>query len=325
MGEVPESPTDARSLAASLCPHLTDQCAADHGGYLGPIEWFKTDWQRGGAATGRSTWRDADHGDDDRGCAVVVKLPVVQRELNWLRRLQGCSVVPRVFAGGSELNGYDLAWVVMEHFPHGPLGQHWDDGVVHRCAEAIARFHQATADHPLTDAGRVEDWHALMERGVEAIHTSHPQGDSDWAHALKRLAKRLDDYVAEWRDRPINTWIHGDAHLANAMTRTGADDADVCLIDLAEVRPGHWVEDAVYFERQLWSHPERVRATKPVRAVTRARKALGLPTAPGDARLAMLRRVLLAGTAPAFLRSEGHPAHLHACLQWLRTGMSQLK
>ncbi len=72
--------SDARSLAASLVPVVEQACE----GRLSEITWFKADWQRGGAATGFARFDD---GTTD-GCAVVVKLPVVPRELIWTRRLQ---------------------------------------------------------------------------------------------------------------------------------------------------------------------------------------------------------------------------------------------
>ena len=72
-GDLPQP--SARSLGASLAPVLTEAC----GGHLGEITWFKADWQRGGAATGTATLRLPDGGE----APVVVKLPVVQRELLW--------------------------------------------------------------------------------------------------------------------------------------------------------------------------------------------------------------------------------------------------
>ena len=46
---------------------------------------------------------------------------------------------------------------------------------------------------------------------------------------------------------------------------------------------------------------------------------------PADTRLAMIRRGLLAATAPKFIRSEGHPRHLEACLKWLEAANVDLK
>ena len=42
-------------------------------------------------------------------------------------------------------------------------------------------------------------------------------------------------------------------------------------------------------------------------------------------RLAMIRRALLAGTAPRYLKTEGHPKHLQACLDWLERALVELK
>ena len=38
-----------------------------------------------------------------------------------------------------------------------------------------------------------------------------------------------------------------------------------------------------------------------------------------------VRRALLAGTAPHFIKSEGHPLHLQACLGWAETALAKLK
>ena len=109
------------------------------------------------------------------------------------------------------------------------------------------------------------------------------------------------------------------------MSRHSIEDGPGCLIDLAEVRAGHWIEDAGYLERQLWARPERLKRHKPVRLVAAARKRLGLPVSADDARLATIRRLLLAASAPKFLRSEGHPKHLEACLSRLERGLTELR
>lgn len=109
---------NARELpfGASLEPFLRDACE----NRLSTVNWFRTDWQRGGALTGYATYRD-DAGKDQN---VVVKLPVGPTERRWLARLGRTSngVVPRVWATGQSLGEYDMAWVVMEQLPHGPLG-----------------------------------------------------------------------------------------------------------------------------------------------------------------------------------------------------------
>lgn len=60
-----------------------------------------------------------------------------------------------------------------------------------------------------------------------------------------------------WESRPRDTWCHGDLHPGNAMRRDlGNGQRGRCvLLDLAFVHPGHWVEDAVYIERQFWARP----------------------------------------------------------------------
>ena len=105
---------DTHDLAVSLAPVLQQQCQ----GRLGAIEWFRAPWQRGGAATGFSTWEM----DDGRRVGVLVKLPVGPVEYRWTAALGAVPEgkwaseeclrfpTPRVLACGQELNGYDLAW-----------------------------------------------------------------------------------------------------------------------------------------------------------------------------------------------------------------------
>lgn len=311
---------NVQSLASSLAPHLQNACQ----NRLSAITWFRTDWQRGGAATGRATYTD-EHGHEH---AVIVKIPVGDRELTWTRRLQSDDsdlIVPRLFAGDDHLNGYDFGWLVIERLPFGPLGASWHEGHIARIAEAIARFHHAAHPYPIDREPRVEDWHELLEGVRRNLKDNAIDRKQQWTQAVKTLQQKLDALVSEWRARPVDDWVHGDLHIANAMSRVAIEHGPVCLIDLAEVRPGHWIEDAIYLERQFWAVPERIKETKPVRAVADARRALNLPVDSEYPRLAMIRRALLASTAPRFLRSEGDPRYLAACLDRLESSLSQLK
>jgi len=314
---------DAQSLAAGLAPLLVEQCE----GRLSNITWFKADWQRGGAATATATYIN----DQDQAEPVVLKLPVVQRELLWTQRLQPpdgeCDppVVPRLFASGATIGGYDLAWIVIERFDHGPLGLKWADDHIPRIADAVARFYKAAGQFSRNGQARREHWPALIDQAIKSLGENAIDEKQRWKKALKQTKKQLDSIVEQWRARPITDWLHGDLHIANAMSRVGMNDGEVALIDLAEVRPGHWVEDAVYLERLLWARPERMNHYKPVKAIAQARKDHGLPVDEHYPRLAMIRRALLAATAPTYIKSEGNPAHLAACLNWLETALRELK
>ncbi len=316
--------SDSRTLAASLAPLVANACD----GRLGEVTWFRTDWQRGGAATGKSTYALG-----DGSCATaVLKFPVVQRELQWTRQLQspdGVSAaewpVPRLFACGESIGGYDLAWIVIEHLPHGPLGLHWHDDHVARIADAVARFHAAAERFEVDQPPKTEQWQDMLAAASESVKVNHIHHQQRWSAALKTMRHRIGALLAEWGARDTKHWLHGDVHLANAMSREAIDRGPVCLIDLAEVHAGHWVEDAVYLERQLWGRPERMQTHKPVKAIAAARKKLHLPVETDYPRLAMIRRALLAATAPTFLKSEGHPAYLDACLAWLEIAVNELK
>ena len=315
------SPDAALSLAASLAPVLSDACD----GRLGQISWFKTDWQRGGAATGEATYQT----NDGTAVSVVVKLPVVLRELIWTKRLQNGNMdgspIPRLYESGETLAEYDLAWIVIEKFPHGPLGLHWHDQHIPRIAHAVAEFHKAAAEHTVNQPPRIEQWHQLISEAAESVEHNISDQKRAWVSSLKDIQEHLPAWVTEWRARPVNQWLHGDVHLANAMSRDGLDSGSVSLIDLAEVHAGHWVEDAIYLERQLWARPDRLKTHKPVKEIAAARKSLGLPVESEYPRLAMIRRVLLAATAPKFIRTEGNPKHLEACLEWMQRGLKELK
>ena len=289
-------------------------------GRLGEIRWFRTDWQRSGAATGRARWTEPTGEQVD----VVIKLPVSEREYRWLGRLQNADPplpVPRLVASGDVLGGYDLAWVVIEHLPFGPLGTHWEDDHILRMTDAVARFQAAAAGHPIDRKSREEDWEGLLKRSREAVRGQKISQATRWRKILKSVARHLDAMVEEWRSRAPIAWIHGDLHLANGMVRDEEGTGPVVLIDLAEVRPGHWVEDAVYLERLHWARPERLKGRSPVRLLAAARRRLGLEVDEDHARLADLRRILLAACAPAFLRTEGVPAYLDAALDHLERGL----
>jgi hypothetical protein len=291
---------------------------------LGEIVWFRADWQLGGAATGNASWRR----DDGTECQSVVKIPVGRREVTWTRRLQNGlvddGVVPRLYAWGETIEGYDLAWIVIERFEHGPLGMHWHEHHIERIADAAARFHAAASAYEIDEPPRSEPWEALVEDAQRSIRTNRLPEQDRWIKAVKALRGRLHATAGEWSARPITDWLHGDLHVANAMSRHSLEHGAVSLIDLAEVRPGHWIEDAIYLERQCWARPERLEPLRPVRAVAEARRRLGLPVGDGYQRLATIRRALLAATAPRFLRTEGHPRHLAACLEWLERSLSEL-
>ena len=310
-------------LADTLLPHLYRACE----GHLKDVHWFRTDWQRGGAATGRATWQ----GKDGESHDVMVKFPIRARELLWTRRLQlpgddQQPVVPHLYASGSSLESYDLAWLVIEWLPFGPLGKRWHVDHVSRTIEAATRFHQeADAFVVEKEKARVEDWNALCEHSVRGIRRNHITEEALWLSLLDRLRDNLPPMVDRWRERDADHWIHGDLHLANAMSRVAAASGDVTLIDLAEVRPGHWVEDAVFLERRLWASPERLEATRPVHTMAKARMARGLPTEKDCEPLADIRRALMAATTPAFMKTEGHPRFLTACRKQLAAALDRLQ
>ncbi len=310
---------DAQSLASSLAPVLIECC----GQRLKNIRWFRADWQRGGAATGRAVYTDGTGAAHD----AIIKIPVGHTEWIWTQRLQSSApenVAPRLYAGDNHLAGYDLAWIVIEALPHGPLGAKWSETSIPRIADAAARFYVAARAFEVDRPPKKEDWVHLLHQSRDSVQTNPIPERQRWMTALRTLQHRLPKLEAHWTARAVTGWLHGDLHPANAMCRDAGDAAPVTLIDLAEIHPGHWIEDAIYLERLHWNRPERIQTHKPVREIARAMRAHGLDAGEGYQQLAAVRRAMLAATAPRFMKTEGSPAHLHACLERLEASLHEL-
>ncbi len=327
-------------FGAALEPVLREECA----GRLSGVSWFRTDWQRGGALTGYAAYTHEDGTQDE----VVVKLPVPPRERSWLVRLSengsaasearskktsaapgplpgAGGVTPRVFAHGEALNGYDLAWVVMEKLPHGPLGVAWEGREFDLLVEAAGRFYAAADATPLPEGAKPEprDWDDLLRRAREKVKAKDWPNGQAWKQALKKSGKQLDRWAEAWEARPVTGWCHGDLHLGNAMSRHAAElaeqeDTDAVLLDLANVRPGHWLEDAVYAEHLYWSRRDRLGGRKLVSLVAKARKTHGLSVGDDWSPLAETHRRLVAMASPVTIAQHGGgTAYLDAALALL--------
>jgi len=320
-----------------FAPLLREAC----GGRLSSIGWFRADWQRGGAKTGRAWW-DLSHADGEeetgepRRVEVVVKIPVGPVEFAWNARMQPeegdpHGITAKTYASSMSIGGYDLAWIVMERFPAGPLFGLKRKDAMKLTADAAARFYHRASRYGIDREKRVEDWPLLLERARDACRNEALPNSQNWSDAIKSLQKHGKSWIDEWTHRPITGWVHGDLHPANVMSRSDDNPDDpAMLIDLAEVRPGHWIEDAVYLERIYWAWRSILNGRDPVKLIAKARKQYGIEGA-GDAsvegdvsRLATIRRALLAATAPAYLRSEGNPTYLAACLNVLQTSVKSL-
>lgn len=283
-------------------------------GRLNNVNWFRTDWQRGGALTGYATYR----GDDDRDHEVVIKMPVPPRERNWLLYLQQWpDTAPHLHAHGSEVGGYDLAWVIMERLPHGPLGHAWDGQEFDLLIEAIGRFYEAAAQHPLQGNPSRRNWDTMHARARENVRNHHVPNQQRWNNALKRAQKKLIEWVDLWDDRPTDHWCHGDLHFGNAMTRTPPPHGPALLFDFALARPGCWLEDAIYLEHLFWAQRDRLGDRRITRDIAQERKRRGLPVEPDWANLANVKRALLAISVPAMLEQKGDPQTLQAALEVL--------
>lgn len=293
----------------SLGPALVEHC----GGRLGPIEWFRSTWQHGGAATGFAKWRDDDGIDTD----VLVKLPIGPTEHRWTSRLSSAepgAPTPRVVACGEALGGYDLAWVVVERLEGQTLSHGWCRASLDDLLRAAAAMQaRAAQEQAVGSAPPSPDWERLIARAREVAKTSDLPEARHWNEVEKKVQKALPRLAAKWSGRAIDSWCHGDLHPGNAMRRRRGGAC--VLIDLALVHAGNWVEDAVYLERQFWGRPDQLFGVHPVSDLARYRRELGLRTDGDYGALANVRRVLMAACAPVYLAREGHPKYLHAALE----------
>lgn len=318
---------EVESLGVSLGPALHD-ARPDR---LGDIEWFQSPWQRSGAATGFTSWRLP----DGQVIEAIVKVPVSYSEYFWSTQLgevdhmwwesPSCLhlPVPRVLASGTELAGYDVAWLVLERVSGKPISSEMNAESLERLFEAAAKFHAMAGEIKSPSSGRREselDWPRLLERAEEACRDNPIPEAEGWVEMIGRVRGLLPALLERWGARPIDTWCHGDLHPGNVMTRCSRscpDDRCGVLIDLAMVRPGHWVEDALYIERLYWGREETLAGVDPLECLARQRRVLGLPVGDEDRVLADVRRVLMGATSPAFLRQENDPVYLSAALERL--------
>lgn len=289
---------------------LRETCA----GRLSEVNWFRTDWQRGGALTGYATYLD----DDAQPRPVVVKLPVPPGERQWLVHLQAFQdVVPRVYAHGSAVGAYDFAWLVMERLNHGPLGASWSGHEFDLLIEAAGRFYAAAEGVKIDQPALAKDWEMIFKRSRDNIHRHNLAHEQRWANAFKKAHRKMKEWLAVWDARPTDHWCHGDLHLANAMSRRPAPEGPALLFDFAQAHPGHWIEDAVYLEHLFWSRRHRLQGRRLCSQLAHERKRLGLRVEPDWPRLASIRRALVALTVPATLDTDGDPHFIESALQVL--------
>lgn len=300
--------TPLAPFGAALAPVLLKLCDDK----LANVNWFRTDWQRGGALTGYATWTD-EQGSHD----AVVKFPVPPKERRWLVQLSSDDVTPRVFAHGSELGGYDLAWVVMERLPHGPMGTPWGAQAYDLIAEAAANFYARARLIPMGDPPPQRDWAGLLKRSKQSISKDTIDHSQRWRKALRAAGKHLPDWLDTWHARDTGYWCHGDLHPGNAMSRTPAPNGPAVLFDLACVHPGHWVQDAVYLEHLYWAAPKSLHGTKPVKQIAQHLRDYGLPPGHNWPDLANIYRALLAMSAPAQRQTNLGKGHIAASLKVL--------
>lgn len=308
-------------LVHALVPALVEACGGP--ARLKNLSWFRSEWQRGGGATAFAQYVT----DNGTETPVVIKLPVGSNEQQWtlrlaeLQRLDKAPVTPRVLACGTNLGGHDFAWLVIERLPGSPLAAKLDEGAIKDVLLATARLQQL--------CGRLEgasiaarpkgvDYEKMIERSREAVKRSAlltPHDAQIWNNQLYAVHKALPMLLNKWEHRQHIDWCHGDLHAGNAMRRA---DGSLVLIDLAMLHPGHWIEDALYFERVCWGRPEGLCGINAVKELALHRRELGLHCDGDYGMLAAVRRVLAAACAPALIEREGNKHYLDVALDMIR-------
>jgi hypothetical protein len=314
MGEgLPEGlGVDAHDLGPQLEPALID--ATDR--RVSDIRWFRTPWQRGGSATAYAKFHSGD-GAGPRD--VVIKMPVGPVEYRASVAMgDGNGPGPCVVEHGTEVGGWDFGWMVMERVVGEPASRSLcRESIEHlfRCAAMFSK--RAAASMPPRPPRAEWDWEDLLDKARHAVRDNHLAHEGEWIDRIKHLQRGLSRVLAVWNARPQTGWCHGDLHPGNLMFRSeGSPWGDACavLLDFAECHVGHWVEDAVYVERQFWAKPDLLFGVKPVSMLAKLRREAELETDGDYAELAAVRRVLMGAVAPAFIEREGHPAYLEAAL-----------
>ncbi|MBZ0171371.1 MAG: aminoglycoside phosphotransferase family protein, partial [Phycisphaerales bacterium] len=299
---------------------------------LGDIEWFRSPWQKSGAATGFTSWRLP----DGNVVGAIAKAPVGPGEYFWSSRLGEVDPmwwesdecrhlpVPRVLASGKTLAGYDIAWLVEERVSGKPISKDMSAENIDRLFAATAKFHKLASEITPAERGRRRspmDWSRVLARGVDACRDNNIPEAEAWIGVIEWVLAMLPGLLKIWRGRPMDSWCHGDLHPGNVLTRCNSscpEDRCGVLIDLALVHPGHWVEDALYLERLYWGREESLYGIDPLDALARHRRAAGLHADKYDDQLADVRRVLMGATSPAFLSQENDQVYLSAALDKLR-------
>ncbi|MEM7623371.1 MAG: phosphotransferase [Planctomycetota bacterium] len=313
---------EVESLGVSLEPALRDAC----GDRLGSIEWFRSPWQRSGAATGRTWWR-LPSGEVIR---AIAKVPVGYREWYWTTELgatdpmrwdDGTAIearIPRVLSSGIELASYDVAWMVVEAIDGVPLNDAMTAANLGVFFEAVTAFHRGCLElkpPALKDKPSPPMWATLLEKSRKACDDNPIAMRSRWLNAIEAVQDRLPALLDRWNARPITTWCHGDLHPGNAIIRDREPTPSCALIDLGLIHAGHWVEDALYIERLHWGFEEKLCGIIPEAELSARRVRAGLRVDPDDHLLANIRRVLMAATSPGFMGQEGEAAYLDRALE----------
>lgn len=313
--------TPPPSILQGQIPHgrdLEDELRQACNDRLVDIHWFRTDWQRGGASTGKGIILD----EKLKPHTVVIKLPVPDVERLWLDRLSNTTdIIPTLYAHGDQLGQYPLNWVVMEYLPYGPLSKQWDGNEFDLLIQAYGRLAKAMSQFPINQIAPQKDWELILHKSREMVHMHSLENEQRWGKTLKKAQRKIKNWLKVLEDEPQTHWCHGDLHLGNALSRVPPPDGPALLIDFACVHTGHWLSDAVYLEHLFWARRDRLEGRKICSMIAKQRKKQGLKVCADWPKWAKIRRALLAISTPAMLEHDGSPLHVQAALKVLEANL----
>jgi len=282
------------------------------------VHWFRTDWQRGGASTGKGMILD----EELKLHTILIKLPIPEVERLWLSRLANSTdVAPNIYAHGNKLGKHDISWIAMEYLPHGPLSPQWEGNEFDLLIESYGRLAKAMSQYPVDQAPPVKDWQAILRKSRKMVHSHSIDNEQRWGKALKKTQRQLKKWLSILEDEPQDHWCHGDLHFGNALSRVPAPNGPALLIDFACVHAGHWLNDAIYLEHLFWARRKRLGGRKICSMMAKQRREHGLRVCADWPTWAKIRRGLLAMSTPAMLEHDGSPLHVKAALEVLEASL----
>ena len=183
-----------------------------------------------------STWFTGTWAPEHTG--VLVKINVTPRERFWMTTASRATtgIVPRVFAGDSELAGDDISWLVLERIPYS-YEPTWGAAALTAMLRAAARFQVFAAS---------VDTHLVYEEGIETIRRWALAGQDLCQEAAIVVASLDWDWAWVTEVAPAEV-MFGDLHFGNVAFTAPPPHAAALLFDPIPRRQP-WPFEPAYLE-----------------------------------------------------------------------------